>query len=350
MSGADGVEIRDFEPERDAAALADLFARVFGTPKGGQTLDWMFRPGPAGPSARTVAVAEGRIVGHAGATAMRFRAGGETVRGGYSVAAMTDPAMRGRRLFFRMGEHLYRRMEELGFAFVAGFSNENSFRLMTGPLQRTPIRPFPWCVRPLAPWSWRRASAPRADDAAVDAMLAAASHGPLRIARATPDDARFDAVWARAQDEVGVGAVRDAAFVAWRFGTRPDAGYRLLLAERDGDPVAWLALRSLALREIPACFVVDQVVAPDAVRAGRALLACAARIARREGAVALSSLLPARGAVRSALVASGFVRVPEALHPQTIRFSVRGLGAHAARRDLVDRSAWRLAWSDTDVV
>ncbi len=61
----------------------------------------------------------------------------EVVRGGYSVAAMTDPQQRGQRLFFRVGEYLYRRMEEEGFAFIAGFSNQNSFRLMTGPLQRT---------------------------------------------------------------------------------------------------------------------------------------------------------------------------------------------------------------------
>ena len=59
---------------------------------------------------------------------------------GYSVAAMTDPDFPGQRPFYRMGEHLYRGMEEQGFAFVAGFSNKNSFRLMTGPLRRTPIR------------------------------------------------------------------------------------------------------------------------------------------------------------------------------------------------------------------
>jgi len=60
--------------------------------------------------------------------------------------------------------------------------------------------------------------------------------------------------------------------------------------------------------------------------------------------------MPARGPIRSALLRSGFVRVPEPLHPQVIRFSVRGLGAHAADGALTDRRAWTLAWSDTDVV
>src|SRR5690606_18586261 len=72
--------------------------------------------------------------------------------------AMTDPAMQGRGLFVRVGRHLYQRLEEQGFAFVAGFSNRRSHRLMTGPLGRTPIGPFPWCVRPLLPGreAWRR--------------------------------------------------------------------------------------------------------------------------------------------------------------------------------------------------
>ena len=57
--------------------------------------------------------------------------GDEEVRGGYSIGAMTDPAMRGRRLFYRLGSALYERLEDDGFAFVAGFSNAADL-LLTG--------------------------------------------------------------------------------------------------------------------------------------------------------------------------------------------------------------------------
>jgi GNAT superfamily N-acetyltransferase len=355
VSEADGVEIRDFAPACDADGLADLFARVFGTPRGGQTLEWLFRPGPAGASPRTVAVADGRIVGHAGATALRFRIAGAEVRGGYSVAAMTDPAMRGRRLFFRMGEHLYRRMEELGFAFVAGFSNRNSFRLMTGPLQRTAIRPFPWCVRPLAPLGLVRAlagapaHAPAPDDAAAEAIAGATRPG-VQIAFCAPDDERLDAIWLRAAEAVVIGAVRDAAFCAWRYGTRPDAGYRLMLAEQAGAPAGWLAYRSMSVRGIRAGFVMDLVLAPGAEPAGRALLSGAASLARAEGATLLSALRPQQGAAARAFRRAGFVRVPEPLHPQLIRFSIRGLGACAGRTaELARARDWQLGWSDVDI-
>jgi hypothetical protein len=355
MNAAD-IRIRDFRPESDAAALQDLFVRVFGHPRGGQTLEWLFRPGPAGESPRAVAECSGRIVAHAGATALRFRCGNEIVRGGYSVAAMTDPAQRGQRLFFRVGEYLYQRMEEQGFAFVAGFSNQNSFRLMTGPLQRTALRPFPWCVRPIAPWAIARAAlrregvSMRADDADFARILASASRGGVTLAACEPGDARLDVVWERAAPQVDVGAVRDAAFAAWRLGTRPDAGYRLVLAERAGRAAGWIAYRRLELRGVPAGFVVDFVLAEGEDAAGRALLRAAAQVARSEGAALLSALLPGGGPARRALRRAAFIRVPEALHPQVIRFSVRGLGHWAQQPSLLQPRAWHLGWSDTDVV
>lgn len=350
------VLVRDFDARTDPPALADLFTRVFGHPKGGQTIEWLFRPGPAGESPRAVAVADGRIVGHAGATALRFALDGAVVRGGYSVAAMTDPASRGQRIFFRVGEHLYRRMTERGFAFVAGFSNQNSFRLMTGPLQRTAVRPFPWCVRPLSPLAaarglFRLGTPPPllADDAAARA-IEGASGAAVRLSLVTPDDARFDIVWRRTADTVRIGAVRDAAFVAWRYGTRPDASYRLVLAEQSGEPAGWLAYRRMELRGIAAGFVVDLVLAPGADDAGRALLRAAAALGRAEGAALLSVLRPSAGPAHRALRRAGFVRVPERLHPQLIRFSVRGLGDHGADATLIRARDWQLGWSDTDVV
>jgi hypothetical protein len=38
------------------------------------------------------------------------------------------------------------------------------------------------------------------------------------------------------------------------------------------------------------------------------------------------------------------------LHPQVIRFSVRGLGRFAGHPALGDARDWWLSWSDTDVV
>ena len=157
--------------------------------------------------------------------ALRFWLGGEEVRGAYSIGAMTDPAWQGRRLFFRVGTRLYERIERESFAFVAGFSNRNSHRLMTGPLGRTAIRPFPLAIRPLRVAGLLRALAARA---LGRAMTSGQAHGvrpmsiptgPVTIREIEPDETALDELWLRARVEVGVGAVRDRAYAVWRYGS-----------------------------------------------------------------------------------------------------------------------------------
>jgi hypothetical protein len=337
-----GFRLRDWTPA-DEPDVEALWRLSFPAPRGGQNLSWLFRPGPAGPAVRVVAELSGRIVSHAGVASGRFRLAGELVRGGYSVAAMTAPEFQGRGLYARLGDHLYGRLEREGFAFVAGFSNQRSHRLMADALGRVVIGPFPWCVRPLVPRPkpWRPDSP----------GLQPADERGARVVPCAPDDARLDALWDRVAPSFTVGQVRDAAFGAWRFATRPDAGYESWLAEdRRGDALGSLVLRLLAMRGLRFGFVVELVVDPAAPEAGAALLRVAARRIRTAGGVALSALLPGAGPVRRVLRRAGFVRVPERLHPQTVRFSVRGLGRFAGHAALTDPDAWWLSWADTDLV
>jgi hypothetical protein len=172
----------------------------------------------------------------------------------------------------------------------------------------------------------------------------------VSVSIAEPDDPRIDSIWSRAEPGVALGGVRDAAFSRWRFASRPDAGYRLLLAERAGVPAAYLVSRPLKLRGVRALFLMDFVLADGEDRAGLLLLRALARLAREEGTEVMSALLPGSGAARGALRKMGFRRVPERLHPQLIRFSVRGLGRYAGLPALVDPGSWSLSWADTDVV
>ena len=249
-----------------------------------------------------------------------------------------------------MGQHLYTRLEREGFCFVAGFSNENSHRLMTGPLGRTPVRPFPWCVRLLSPLRLARSFLHGPLPERIAPAFEPRIFGSYLVSEAEAGDPRIDRLWQRARDTVRVGAVRDSAFTTWRYASRPEARYRFLLAERGGDPAGFIAHRSLDMRGVRGGFVLDLLLAPGEEQAGRVLLRAVAELSRAEGAVLLSALLPSPGPVRTALLRAGFLRVPERLHPQLIRFSVRGLGAWARSPLLVDSSAWHLSWSDTEVV
>lgn len=345
---------REYRAE-DAEAVRGLWARCFGTARGGQSVEWLFRSGPAGEAPRSVIEVDGRVVAHAGVAPMRFRLSGEQVRGGYSVGAMTDPEFQGQGLFVRVGEHLYERLEREGFAFVAGFSNARSHRLMTTRLGRTPLRPFPWCVRLLRPVAIARSIllGPTRSGAAAalsGSARTALESGGLVIEPCEAADDRLDQLWRRAEQTVRIGGIRDAAFARWRFDTRPDARYEAWMALRSGEPIAWAVHRDLELRGLRARFLVDWLVAPGDPRDAVAFLRAIEGDARRRDIALMSALMPGEGPGAEALGRAGYRRVPERLHPQKIRFSVRGFGRHEGLPLLVDLAAWYLTWSDTDVV
>jgi hypothetical protein len=355
VSAPDGAErIRDFEPGRDEAASEALWARCFGLARGGQTLAWLFRTGPTGTCPRAVAEQAGRVVAHAGVAALRFRVEGRELLGGYSVGAMTDPEHQGRGLFVRTAEHLYARLERDGFGFVAGFSNANSHHLHTTRLGRTAVRPFPWCVHVLRPLAAGAAllRGLAGAEGPPPRPAPAGEHGPAgaRARPVAPDDPRLDALWARARGEITVGAVRDAAYARWRYASRPDAGYQAWLVETGGAPSAWAVGRVLPLRGLVAGFLLDLLAAPGEEAAGGAALGAFEAWVRARGGQIANALRPSPGTARRVLSRAGYLRVPERLHPQVIRFSVRGFGELAGRPVLADPEAWWLSWADTDVV
>lgn len=158
MAGNQAAEamVRDYRAPEDDAGVKALWHRVFPNPAAGIAYEALFRDGPLGPLLRSVGELEGQVVGHAGVIPLAFQVLGREERGAYSVAAMTDAAARGRGLYTGVARHLYERLERSGFAFVGGFSNSRSVRVNTGPLGRTPLRPFPWAVRPVWPWDRSR--------------------------------------------------------------------------------------------------------------------------------------------------------------------------------------------------
>ena len=342
--------LRDFIPGQDEPAIANLWSRSFGDAVGGQTLEWLFRTGAAGPCPRSVSEVDGKIVAHAGVTALSFVIEGEEVSGGYSVGAMTDPAYRGRGLYARLGAYLYERLEADGFAFVAGFSNQQSHRLMTGPLERTGVRPFPWCVRILRPLAVVKGLLGGKGSVPVPLEVPQLASDNHQLSAAGFDAPQLNELWERIAPGVRVGAVRNRDFAASRYGTRPEAGYRALAVEKDGRFVAWGVHRTISVRGQRATFLVDFEVAPGEQGAGQFLLRTLGQEAHKNRVSMLSALLPGEGAARDALRGAGFLQIPERLHPQLIRFSVRGFGPYRGSSLLANPGAWRLSWADTDVV
>jgi GNAT superfamily N-acetyltransferase len=291
-------ELASYEP-----AQREDYLRLLREAWGPQALqpeefDWWFDRNPAG-SLRSVARANGSVVGVAGHTLLRMVLGGEERLASFSVHATSDPAMRGQGIFRELERKHEQEAEEQGAAVVLAFASAPTAPIFLGPLGWTEIarlgvwaRPAPRLLRPRAP----RDVAPLARfEHAGDAAAAWPNH-----------------------------VVRDARHLSWRYLDSPKR-YSAF-----GGPAGYAVLGHKVHRGVPVALVADLAGAP-----GPLLRACLA--AARPGARAVLAL-PAPDH-RGTYLRLGFVPTPMSLHL---------MGKGLADKLDVDPSAWRFTLGDTD--
>jgi hypothetical protein len=270
-----------------------------------------------------------------------------------SVDTMTAPEFQRRGLLGGVGRHVYETWRAAGVPFVIGLPNER-WGSRAGALGWQPLFDLQWLARPLRPEAIlaRRLKWPAL---ARLTALGALWNGVWRIRaggdpvvrarlvdRAGPE---FDRLWQRCGAEVPVSVVRDSAWVNWRYLAAPAFAYRVLLAERDGQPVGYAAYR---VEEHPggrAGFIAELLVARDDELGRRALIACLLAALRAEGADnAITLAIPGTALYRS-LQGAGFLRGRGAFSVQIVPLDP------ALPMDLLrDPQSWDMAGGDFDVI
>ncbi len=288
-------------PELDAYRPGDRadYLRLLDEAWGSRALspaefDWWFDGNPAG-SLRSVARAEGRVVGVAGHTLFRLVLEGEERLATFSVHATTDPAFRGRGIFVDLERKHEREAQERGAAVVLAFASAPTAPLFLGPLAWTEIGHLRVWARLLV----RRGSAPAALPPPEDQRDAA---------RAWPNH-----------------VIRDYRHLGWRYADSP-RGYRVLAGDSGYAVVGHRTFRGRRM-----AYVAD-LAAPQ--RDVRGLLRRCLRAA--DGVAVLALPAPAH---RAAYLSLGFVPIPWSLH---------FMGKALAGRLNPDPRAWRFTLGDTD--
>lgn len=87
-----------------------------------------------------------------------------------------------------------------------------------------------------------------------------AAHG-VTVTEVKAFDDGINRLWERAGGDYPLLVVRDRRYLNWRFVARPDAGYTLLLATRDTEPVGYMVLRIADRNGAPRGYLVDFLVA-----------------------------------------------------------------------------------------
>jgi hypothetical protein len=225
----------------DEVGVRKLFARIFGREMTPEEWRWKYAENPDG-GLSVVAESDGAIVGHFGGCPMAASIAGR-VRPIYALGdVMTDPAFRqagGRsNVFSSMGREMFRRLAERDAPFGFGFPNARALevgRRLLGYREHFPVREISFPALPAPAQS--------------------------RLETVGTVGEEFAAIWNRCRaDFAGAGLVRDGDRVNWRFASRPDRRYRMILADARGGERAWAALAARG----ETLLVLDYLVPPPA--------------------------------------------------------------------------------------
>jgi len=107
--------------------ISDLFAESFGKPLDKALWHWAYIDNPFGEPLVAIALYQGRVVGHYAVVPMDLENGSDKISGFLSMTTMVAVDFRMHKLFQRLAEMVYSRINNLrGAAIVFGFPNDNS--------------------------------------------------------------------------------------------------------------------------------------------------------------------------------------------------------------------------------
>jgi hypothetical protein len=234
----------------DEAALPALFFNSFGRRITAEQWRWKLRGNPSPvDNAWTAASADNAPVFHYAGIPQRFSFDQELTTCMVAVDAMTAPGHRRQGLLTRGVQTIHSAWRDGGVPFVLGLPNEQWGSRIRSLGWQT-LFPLRWLVRPLRPWSMlcRRINLPTPErPVALDSwwnqlfLRHRTLDAALSLRSTRSGDDAFDRIWSHCGSNSMFSAVRDGAWVKWRFLSAPHRKYVVTVAERGSEPVGYSA-------------------------------------------------------------------------------------------------------------
>ncbi len=358
--------VREYR-DGDEAAIVDLYEKVFGRPMGrtesAEHWRWELARNPVEP--RTIALAwhDDALVGHYAVSPRRMWCHGKEVLAGLSIDAMTHPDWTRHGVLTATADACYAAMAERGFAFAYGFPTASTVGRFERHLSWSLVMKAPVHVKPidagrfvadkvarprLAPWlSLGSRMLSRAPGLVAGTRTRWRSRVGVEVTACSAIEEWADALWARCRSHHAVWAIRDRAYLHWRYDARPESDYVFLRAEAAGTIVG-LAVLAVATREQGRiCYVMELLADPTLSSALPTLLAAIEAQARAQSCAFVSAMVPLGSRYRGAFLAHAYLPLPKRVFPQELHFGVRRT-SDAVIPDLLDPRAWHITWGDTD--
>jgi hypothetical protein len=336
----------------DERALVRLLGGPFADGEGLEHWRWKLRHWPSAAPNVWLATSNREAVFHYAGIPLRYSCNGSTVAAMISVDAMTAPEFRRRGLLSRGVACAFAEWRAHDIAFTLGLPNERwGSRIGAAGWQR--LFPLQWLVRPLRPevFAARRFGLPWLRHARIVSRLwdrwmqSRLRRDPqIEYGEVSQADDRFDRIWEQCRSHAKFSAVRDSAWVQWRFLSSPTRQYEVVLACRNGEPIGYRALHVSKGADKTSAFLAE-IVTPDSDEAALdSLLWDAVATAYEAGADILGALAVPGTTLYASLRRAGFLRGP-AFDVHIVPFA-----ANFSIQQLRTPGNWHLSGAEFDVV
>lgn len=301
---------------------------------GQRALEWAF-----GSNSSPFAVArhKGAIVGISGYIQNRMQFGREHGAAFQAVDSFVSEDMRGKGVFTRLARAYDEHAVRSGAALVWGFPNGNAAPAWFGKLGWHKHGQVPFLIKPLrAGFLCKKLGLP------LDFSLTAARDQHLSPITEVGDWA--NELWDQISPEIGVGAIRDRAFLQHRLFAGPQANHYRVVASVDPSAPAIVVTREAEKHGGNVGYVMEAL-------GGKYLLPLVmselGRMASRRVEIALAWAFPWSPNYRT-LRKAGFIPLPEFIRPIQIWFGSTPKTAAAGRANRTGQ--WYLSYLDSDTV
>ena len=311
------VTIRSYQ-SGDEHDLVTFLGGPFDHAAGLEHYRWKLRHWPSTAANVWLGTAGGKPVFHYGGIPLRFSLNGSVVPAMISVDAMTAPKFRRQGLLTRGASSAFAEWKARSVAFTLGLPNERwGSRVEALGWQR--LFPLQWLIRPLRPevFAARRLGIPWLRHATIigavwKRMFESPSHRhpQIELEEITRVDDRFDDLWDRLRKDAGFCAVRDSAWVQWRFLSSPSRKYDVTLARRGRVPVGYAATYIARDASKTSAFLAELIGLSNDPSGQESLLAEVIASANDAGADVVAALAVPGTAPYALLLRARFLRGP----------------------------------------
>jgi hypothetical protein len=337
--------IRAYQPG-DEEGIAALFETVFRQPLSRARWRWKLHTLPAPTENEWVAEADGRIVGHYAVTPVRFQIEGREVIVPHTCDAMTHPSFRRSGIFVALSRRANTCWQTTAAPFKIGFPQWEIIGSVLAEVGWQRVVRVEWAKCVLQPLAFlaRKLGVKRGLARLVthQSRHAVPADPRIQVSTVCEADDEFEQLWRKVGPSHRIVAVRDRAWVQWRFFAVPDVEQRVLRARRDGAPAGYLAYRLYRDTDKTWAVLLDCFAAPQDHATKRALLQSAKHALRAQRVESIVALAARGSAWHGELRRAGFWSIRQGYDFSIVPYSLSSAG--------MSPHDWFLSGAESDII